>query len=541
MAINSVKFRIEGDGTSAQRALNDLNRGVQGLKNSIGNELNAKIKGVFSAAVIAEMTRRTAEWATNISQTAQKLQVTTNELQGFQVAAGKLAMEKSKVEGFFTTMEDAARDALKGNMDLIKSFGQMKISMNDLRTLAPAKLFEKVLAGTQTPLGLLGAQDIFGRAETQDLKMLSNVMGGKTGEQFAAANPGQIVSPEDISEIRASWTSLLQNLNELKNRFVPLVSLITQVVDGLIQMVSGTLGMITRGWKMIGFSIGSFFGSKDAQAKLEKLSGESQGAATAIGAGIRNSLKGMVNFGAHIFGAKDVFNMEKKPEGMNEQLWREAQGTGAMVTAIATGGVKGFTGKGGAGLSGVAAREAVGGLGDTLTGAKILLNRGKFRIGSMADVEALWKEAGLGEFKAPTNAAEANAIMQKITGKLMGKDKFKGIESALTQGLATTLGIGSGASLAGGVGQQSAADAMKDVLAGNVPFQGRNPLMNLGSFGAGGGPGGGNLHIGGVFGQDVSFRILSLNQEMVTIMSQILDVLKDNRQPMNYVTPTGLH
>jgi hypothetical protein len=541
MALNSVKFRIEGDGTSALKALNDVKRGMADVKNVMASEISQKIKQAFSVGAIEEMTRRTAQWANELTNTARKLQVTTDELQGFQIAARKLGMDEGKVEGYFNTLEDSAYEALKGNTALLISFGKLGIKMDELRNKKPAQLFESVLKGISTPAGIQGAQEIFGRGEPQDLRSIAGVMGGKTGAQMAAENPNQVVPAEDLAQIKASWGALLQSLVKVRSYFATFVSFLLDLVTGLIEMVRGTVSMVTRGWKLIAYGIGSMFGSKASKKKLEELSKESEGAATAIGAGIRNSLKGMVNMGARVVGADDVFDYEQKPEGMSQKLWEDAQGTGAAITAIGTGGTRGFTGKGPSGLTGV----ATGTFNKLSTaGGKAFVSRmmrGSVRIGSMEDVASMWKELGLGEFTAPKNALEAQSILDKIQEQIVtSKGRGPQLNAKIAQIMAS---VGSALSTYGsfaGVGMVGARKSLAEQALGEAPFSGRNPMMNFGGFGGGGG-GNANLRIGGVFGTDVSFKIIQLNQEMVTILTRMLSIMEGNRNPSQYVTPTGLH
>lgn len=547
MALNSVKFRIEGDGTSALKALSDVKRGMQDVKSVMASEISSKIKQVFSVAAIEEMTRRTAQWANELTNTARKLQVSTNELQGFQIAARKLGMDESKIEGWFNTMEDAAYDALKGNTALLVSFQKLKIGMDDLRNMRPGDLFTKILGNMGTEKGIQGAQELFGRSETQDLRSVAGLMGGKSGAQMAEENQSQVVPESDLAEIKASWGALMQSLVKVRAVFAQFLSFILQIVTGLVEMASGTAAMVARGWKLIAYSIGSMLGSKSSKKKLEELSKESEGAASAIGAGIRNSLRGMVNFGASIVGAdtesvaKGIGKMETKPEGMSQKLWDEAQGTGGAITAIGLGGTRGLTGKGPSGLSGVGAGVIRGVSNASAQAAMRLLMRGAFRIGSIEDVAALWETAGLGPFKAPKNVLEAQAMLQKIenaftTAKGMGPE----LTSKMTQAMATAGSVLTAHATAGGMGLTAAQQALVEQRRGEVPFYKRNPMLNFNGFGQGGG-GSGNLSIGGVFGADVSFKIIQLNTDMLATMQAMLAIMQENRNPQTYVAPTGLH
>ena len=86
----------------------------------------------------------------------------------------------------------------------------------------------------------------------------------------------------------------------------------------------------------------------------------------------------------------------------------------------------------------------------------------------------------------------------------------------------------------GAAGMLGNADVNERLAAagqGGTAFAGRNPMMNFANGFGGGGGGNANLRIGGVFGTDVSFKIIQLNQEMVTIMTRMLAIMEGNRNP----------
>lgn len=536
MALNSVKFRIEGDGTSAMRALNDVKRGMADLKNIVAGELSSKLKGVFTVAAIEEMTRRTADWATNLSKTAQRLQLTTDELQGFQVAARRINMETSELEGFLGTMESAALDAAKGNIQLLKSFGMLKISLNDLRNTPPAKLFDKVLKGVGTDMGFKGAQDIFGGPGAVELQYLGRATEGKSGSDMAKSSP--IVSDEDIKELRGAWADTKKTFWEMFVTVAPIAKFILEIFNGLLQMVKGTAQMVARGWKLITFGLGASFGSETSLDKFMDLADESRGGGKAVGHGVANAAKGMVNFVSRIFGAGDVMKYTKRPSDISEQVWNEGQAAGGAIVAFGTGGIKGP----------LKPSSVMG------AGRRGLTNAfGKTTMITPAEMAAAWKEAGLGAFKSPSNVAEAKAMISQLegaTGKTLGTAQggklagaFETLEGYLRKAETGMNVVGKGGAFlgtTGGIGAKSADEAKKFVS--DMPFKGRHPLMDLSGFGGGGQGGNPNLRIGGVFGADVSFKIIQLNQEMVTIMSQILSIMQTGGTSMvDYVRPTGLH
>jgi hypothetical protein len=81
------------------------------------------------------------------------------------------------------------------------------------------------------------------------------------------------------------------------------------------------------------------------------------------------------------------------------------------------------------------------------------------------------------------------------------------------------LGVGGSAISAGGIGTQDIEKygVFKPDI-GRIPAPNRGGLQGFGM----GGPGGGNLAIGGVYGVDIQSKIISLNEKMVSLLEKIV-------------------
>lgn len=546
MALNSVKFRIEGDGTSALKALNDVKRGMGDVKNVMAQEITQKIKQAFSVGAIEEMTRRTAEWATNLTNTAKRLQVTTQELQGFQLAGSRIGMETGKVEGFFNTLEDSSYEALKGNAQLLISFQKLGIGMDDLRKKAPAQLFEKVLGGLGSAKGIQGAQEIFGRGDTVDLQRLSATLGGQSGAEFAHKS-GLAVGDNDLQEITVAWRGVLEGIKGIGVQLLPLVKVILAIVDGLVKMVGGILGTVTG---IVG-DLGTMAGQMSA--------GDWKGAAKTFG---KMTVGRLSNMGAGIakaatlgFANKQIDEwmkpgndlLEKSGMGLTNAEKGHSEGAGeGIATALLAGGPKI-----GEGAIGFLARKAEDRLRNFAANrAGIAADKFAQSLGYEDELEMMaahhvGKEmvTGTPELRIPTASEmqQLNRIQNASAESWLAQFGMKnfGLAPGPTR---FSYGVGMTGQL-GGLASSGAADISNRLkgVPGSPAFAGRNPMMTFNGFGTGGGSGSGNLRIGGVFGTDVSFKIIQLNQEMVTIMSRMLAIMEGDRNPSQYITPTGLY
>ena len=554
MAMNSVKFRIEGDGTSALKALNDVKRGMNDVRDVVSKEITSKIKQAFSVAAIAEMTRRTAEWADNLTQAAKKLQVTTTELQGFQLAGSRIGMDSGKIEGLFGTMEDAAYEALKGNTALLVSFGKLGIQMDDLRKKKPAQLFETIMGKMGTTDGFQGVQEIFGRGEAVDIQRLSATLGGKSGEKYAN-DSGMAISESDVGEITASWRAVIENLKELGAQLAPFVKIILALVDGVIKMVTGVIGTITGVFGDIGTALGKastgdFGGAAKDFLKITggRLMGVGGGIAKFGTLGLANqSIDDYLKPGYDMLGTPQ--SVRKLSEGGGEGLGNTlAFGVGPLVRGLGLGakgvssaagvmgmeslagrtaGIAGKLGKFGGGF----AKEGLVGTGLNKVFQKVLA--GRLEKDFLRTADAIEKELGIQVSGVSDSKALMGLVEERITSGA--------VKSFQIANLLKNTGMLADIASVGGVGQGDIANMMSQLSKSSAPFGGRNPMMQLGAFGTGGGSGGGNLNIGGVFGSDVSFKIMSLNQEMAMTLARMLAIMESNRNPATYQTPIGLH
>ena len=556
MSLNSLKLRIDGDGSSGNRAISSVLSNVNKLGASIQHEIGDRWNNLFSATAIEEVIRRTGEWAENIQKTAKEINITTTQLQAMEVAARKANLDPGKVQSYYNKIEVGATKALAGNKELMDSFKRLGVSRDMLLSKDPAVGGVESLRTTMFNNAKGHDADIlrvFGPRELTNVKSLQKEMGGKSSDEYAAEHKSQIVSAEDVGSMAASWKSFVEDLKSLGVALAPYGKILLAMLSGLMSMLTGLLQYVTlsisQAWRNITTGFGHF-GSADARAAQKKGAEELDVFGKTMMRSIVNMIPQTVGAVATLAtGEKGYMDAKWMEHGreiykgqMTEERFRQAEGAGeglATIATFGTGAIAKATGMGLKGISSVAGVVSAEGLA-AKTGAMALKVEGRGAqgllgymmdktgatrtIGEIADSHQFAKfRNGLGYSKSEFDAlpvSERRAAFQMFnadTGN--GGIRPNSLFGKKGKVWGSRLGYAGYATVAGGLGLGIAeADAAENDVLG--PNRG-NGLGNFGSALGGGGTNP-NLKIGDVFGVDVSMKILNLNERMVDLLQQIV-------------------
>lgn len=322
MPATSLRFRIEGDNSSALRSLSDVKRSANDLGSELQRSIGDKMKSVFSVTVVEEVVRRTGEWATELQRSSRELGVTAEQLQTIRVMAERAGVAQDKIFSFYERLESRATQAANGNTKLLRSFNALGISMSDLKgpnRLGTAELFQKTLGGVQNEGAM---QNIYGSKNYLELRALGREAGGKSLAQYQESRRSQIVSNETVDSMSQAWIHIIEDIRSLGNKLRPIVGLVLTLVDGILKMVNGVVGevgnLLTGGWK----GIKALFGGNKAGSEFVQWGKERE---------LRNkaSLAGAGNFLTFGLGNFKVGNTEAEREA--------AGGAEGLLTALSLG------------------------------------------------------------------------------------------------------------------------------------------------------------------------------------------------------------
>lgn len=235
----NVKFYVQGDNSSAMRALSQVNARVQGLSNSLNSGLKGAIAGAFSVYAIGAAVRSTVEFADNIDKTAQRLGVTTEYVQVLKRIARDTGKEFGVLEKALINVNDAAQDAFSGNKTKKNAFAMLGISEEDLGRLNPKDLLTKTAKGAQglpREQALAAYTDIFGKKEAGTLLGASGQLANPTAVMEEMKKLGQLASDSDIDRI-AQLQDAFEDLADTVR--VALIPALTGLIEWATNLVSG--------------------------------------------------------------------------------------------------------------------------------------------------------------------------------------------------------------------------------------------------------------------------------------------------------------
>ena len=121
---NSIRYTIDLDATRWNSGKSTVIAGTKDISKAMQDAFGQKLKSLITFTAIEEATRRTAEWAQEITQTSKALGITAEQLQTLNIIASKTGTNQSAVIDMFTHVKDAAEAALSGNAEMIASFSK---------------------------------------------------------------------------------------------------------------------------------------------------------------------------------------------------------------------------------------------------------------------------------------------------------------------------------------------------------------------------------------------------------------------------------
>jgi hypothetical protein len=171
--------------------------------------LKSTIAGAFTIGAVTSFARKILETADHISDTAQQLQITTDEVQKLEVAADRAGLSLEKIGGALARLGTARRAAAEKDDEMLKTFERFGVTMTDLQNpnLRNLDLLNKMaeaskgLALSNRDLADLG--DIFG----QRMQGVFAVM-----EEMADLGPIRIIDETAIADLKRANT-VLKDMN----------------------------------------------------------------------------------------------------------------------------------------------------------------------------------------------------------------------------------------------------------------------------------------------------------------------------------------
>jgi hypothetical protein len=534
--LNSLRLRMEVDNASVMRGMSQVDQKIIQTGANISEHLTDKLKGAFAVGAIEEMVRRTGEWNLELDRSADKLQVTREHLQALRILSEKAGVSVEKIQTYYNKMEVASLNALKGNHKLSESFKALKTNATEVNRAftsgdkeAQGNLLAKMVGARGNPGGQEAVMNIFGAKAVTDVNSLGRQLGGGTIDDYAKSHAAQIIPEQRVQETAKAWEDLLETAKSLGIKFSALATIVIKIVDGLLNMVNGTLATLGAYTKI---------GTKEGRDKLVI---RSASIARNLGNILPQLASGVVNkFGGH----KDWhwFDTPQKAYGnaLTDQEYKDSEGGADAALTLGTfgyGPVARIAGVGvkGAGAAATFARagkvgEALGGAGAAIgsTSGGGLVNKiieGVFKNPSKGMINKLAKDLGVNA--AELTGADEAAFKELLAPRLANR-------TALIGKWADTLGYSMAGYSAGNrtVHNAITQEAAQKALEGKAGA-GTNPVLLHGMSGLNFAGGSGNSAVGGVFGTNIQAKLVSLNQRMVSLLERLVSNTNPLRDTAN--------
>lgn len=327
MAGLKLVAELGGDGTGFQTMMSRAQMTAKQFGATALLPLKNMIAGAFTVGAITSFINKTLEAADRIKDTADQLQITTDEVQQLDVAADRAGKSMANVSAALAKLGVARRSAAESDDDLVKVFARFGVSMADLQNPALRNLdILKKMAETSKTLEL----------SNRDLTDLGDIFGQKMQSIFAVMEemnklgPIRLIDADTIDELKRAQVILKDMSRDAENIGSKL----------LAQEITG--GKV--GWEMFKRMIG-VTSPEELISNIEKAV-----AGTTVADAFAKTLTGLVTealgAGRSPKPAEDLFENKRKKEKEAEDkltLPKSRAGVGLVTDALV--GVGNFLGR----------------------------------------------------------------------------------------------------------------------------------------------------------------------------------------------------
>lgn len=198
MGILSMLVKLGIDSTQFEMGIKRAQSVGEKFGNSFKNAVSSRLAGALSVAAITGFAHSVAEAADRVGELAEQLNISTDDVQKFQMAAKLYGVKFEAVASAILRINDARTSALSGNANQLAAFEKLGISAQNLsdRTLGSEQVLvslgEKLNANRNNADMMAAAADLLG------LKLTKAAMAAGTLKDLG---PIDLFKAEDIKNI----------------------------------------------------------------------------------------------------------------------------------------------------------------------------------------------------------------------------------------------------------------------------------------------------------------------------------------------------
>jgi hypothetical protein len=244
-----VKFKLYGDGTEANKTLDDLTSKMSSVGQA-SELLSKSIAGLFSADVIKDAIQKMGEFGLETQKTANTLGVSAETLQSYKILANNAQVAEDSVTSMYSSLQTARQNAIDGDSKSIQMLQALGITYKQIMSNAPTSaLLGTVISnkslGQVAPGSARGraVEGIFGPNSIPTMRQVVNTAAGQTPEKYADKS-GQKISDADIQDIANQWSTIMNDLKKALVKMVPIGKVLLSIVDTVINALAGVSEVI---------------------------------------------------------------------------------------------------------------------------------------------------------------------------------------------------------------------------------------------------------------------------------------------------------
>lgn len=228
MGIFNFLVRMGLDASSFEAGAKRTESVMAGLENTAKRRLGVAIAGAFSAAAVSSLMHKTIEYADRIGDLADKLSLTTEEVQKLDVLANRTGTDVEQMGNVFLKIGEFRKRVIDGDKEAISLVNSMGISLEQMRqygnnnlavSLAISDAYEKTNKSAKEQSDLVA---IGGVKAEKILSILS---------QLHSLGPIKLISEEDIKAISEFKDAIEESKRGTMIAAAPVVAFMSRVMQ----------------------------------------------------------------------------------------------------------------------------------------------------------------------------------------------------------------------------------------------------------------------------------------------------------------------
>lgn len=235
MGILSLLVKLGIDSTDFEMGVKRAQSVGEKFGSSFKSAVTSRLAGALSVAAVTGFAHSVVQAADNVGELAEQLNMSTDDIQKFQMAAKLYGVKFESVATAINRINDARTSALSGNQAQLDAFQKLGISVNDLTDASLGS--EQVLAriGIVLNANRNNAELMAAAADLLGLKLTKAAMAAGTVKDLG---PIDLFKAEDIKQIEKFNDEMDLLIKQMQVTSVPLLSYSARVMSELNKQIA---------------------------------------------------------------------------------------------------------------------------------------------------------------------------------------------------------------------------------------------------------------------------------------------------------------